>query len=141
MNAYHLLFRTDRFNLTKVRQHFINPCCFGEDLAAWLRGKLSERGIRADEAYQEDWGWELPLKVGSRRYYVGVGGYSDDEKTDMGEWRIIVEKPRSLREWITGKGKILPADQIVKAIEEILAGEPDFQGLRLETDDAAQGRY
>lgn len=73
MNAYHLLFRTNRFNLSKVQSHFINPCCFGEDLAQWLREKLSERGIRADGPYQEDRGWELVAKAGGQRYYVGGG--------------------------------------------------------------------
>src|SRR6266513_835232 len=40
MNALDILFRSGSFNLSKVGEHFINPCCFGEDLAAWLRIKL-----------------------------------------------------------------------------------------------------
>jgi hypothetical protein len=36
MNALHILSRTNRFNLSKVGAHFVDPCCFGEDLAAWL---------------------------------------------------------------------------------------------------------
>jgi hypothetical protein len=49
MNALHLLFRTNRFNLSKVGEHFINPCCFGEDLAAWLGGRLREKGVEVRE--------------------------------------------------------------------------------------------
>jgi hypothetical protein len=139
MNAYHLLFRTGRFNLSKVQQHFINSCCFGEDLARWLRGKLSERGVRAEEAYQEDWGWELRAEDDGKRYYVGVGGNSDDGTSDLGEWRIILEKPRSIRDRLMGRGKIGADDRMVKLVEEILAGQPDFQGLRGETDEAAAG--
>ena len=56
MNALRILFKTNRFNLSKVGEHFINPCCFGEDLAAWLRIKLSERDVEVREPYQEDWG-------------------------------------------------------------------------------------
>ena len=48
MNARDILFRTKRFNLSTAKEYFINPDCFGEDLAAWLRDKLTERGI--DEA-------------------------------------------------------------------------------------------
>jgi len=33
-----------RFNLSTAKEYFINPDCFGEDLAAWLRDKLTERG-------------------------------------------------------------------------------------------------
>jgi hypothetical protein len=44
-----LLFETDRFNLSEVGDHFINPTCFGEDLAAWLRTKLIEQGVEAGE--------------------------------------------------------------------------------------------
>jgi hypothetical protein len=29
---------TDLFEHREVKPHFINPCCFGEDFAAWLRG-------------------------------------------------------------------------------------------------------
>jgi hypothetical protein len=35
-----ILFKTSLFNLTKIEEHFINVCCFGEDLAVWLRIKL-----------------------------------------------------------------------------------------------------
>jgi hypothetical protein len=137
MNAYHLLFKTGRFNLSKVQPHFINPCCFGEDLARWLHEQLSERGICAAEPYQEDWGWELRAEEDGKRYYVGVGGNSDDGTSDMGEWRIIIEKARSIRDRLTGKGKMSADDRMMKAVEEILAGEPDFQGFRVETDESA----
>jgi hypothetical protein len=60
MNALRILFKTNRFNLSKVGEYSINPYCFGEDLAAWLRIKLSERDVEVREPYQEDWGWKLP---------------------------------------------------------------------------------
>jgi hypothetical protein len=34
MNGLRILFKTNRFNLSKVGEHFINLCCFGEDLAS-----------------------------------------------------------------------------------------------------------
>ena len=88
MNALDILFKTDRFNLSKVGQHFINPCCFGEDLAAWLRLKLIERSIEVREPYQEDWGWELPARNGSDSHYLCMSGNSDEssKNKDEGEW-------------------------------------------------------
>jgi hypothetical protein len=44
MNALQTLFKTSRLNLSKVGEQFINPCCIGEDLAAWLRIKLIDKG-------------------------------------------------------------------------------------------------
>jgi len=92
MNALSILFRTDRFNLSKVGAHFINPCCFGEDLAAWLRAKLTELRIETSQPYQEDWGWEVPVKLSSGSYFLCISGNSDESSANMdqGEWRIIV---------------------------------------------------
>jgi hypothetical protein len=32
------LVETDLFEHRRVKPHFINPSCFGEDCAKWLRG-------------------------------------------------------------------------------------------------------
>jgi hypothetical protein len=50
-----LLFNSNRLNLSEVRSHFINPICFGEDVAAWLRSRRIERGVPTIEPGQEDW--------------------------------------------------------------------------------------
>jgi hypothetical protein len=78
MNALHLLFSTDRFNLSKVDEHFINPCCFGEDLGAWLGGRLRENGVEVSQQYQEDWGWELPVSNGDEFYYLCMSGNASE---------------------------------------------------------------
>jgi len=130
MNAHHLLFRTGCFNLSRVSEHFINPCCFGEDLAAWLQNKLADRGVLSSEPGQEDWGWYLRAKRGDDSYLLAVSGNSDKgTNQDYGEWRIIVVKKRSIWDRIKGKGKIADHDQMLEIIEEILRAEPDFVGV------------
>jgi hypothetical protein len=134
MNALRILFKTNRFNLSKVGEHFINPCCFGEDLAAWLRIKLSERDVEAREPYQEDWGWELPAMRENNSYYLCISGNSDESITneDDGEWGIIVEKRRSIGQRLRGAGKIGADDTMVRTIEEILSAEPGIREVRRE---------
>ncbi|HYV46066.1 MAG TPA: hypothetical protein VFA20_14450 [Myxococcaceae bacterium] len=57
-------FRSDRFNTSQPREYFINPDCFGDDVAAWLIGELRSRGIDVDaEAGQEDFGWYVRYRV------------------------------------------------------------------------------
>ena len=118
-----------------MHAHFINPCCFGEDLAAWLRGKLLERGVDALEPYQEDWGWELQARFKTDSCYLCLGGNSDDGTTDRGEWRIIIEERRSTWERITGKGEIAEDDRMLKVVEEILASQPDFEDVHREAGE------
>jgi hypothetical protein len=134
MNSIDLLFRSSRFNLSKVGDHFINPCCFGEDFSAWLGQKLAERGIAADPPGQEDWGWYLGLSRNGARYLVGVSGNADESSAheNDGQWRVMVDKSRSFGERLRGAGKIAEDDPIVALLEEILGGQADFFDLHRE---------
>jgi hypothetical protein len=127
MNARDLLFKTGRFNLTVMKDHFINPCCFGEDLAAWLRDKLVAKGVKSSSPGQEDWGWYLKVNYLRDSYFLGMSGNAHQQGCDEGQWRIIVEKKRSVSQWLRGTGKILENDRVVLLIEEILRAEPNFQ--------------
>ncbi|MGB2663158.1 MAG: hypothetical protein WAK48_04085 [Candidatus Acidiferrum sp.] len=129
MNARHILFRTIRFNVSITKEHFINPDCFGEDLAAWLRDKLIDRGSDVSELGQEDWGWYLRVRRKKESYFLGMNGIpigTDGNQKDFGEWRIIVKKNRSVGQWLGNKGKISADDGMLVLIEEILRAEPDF---------------
>jgi hypothetical protein len=47
-------FESDAFNVTEHRDYFINPCCYGDDLAKWLIARLCAHGIRADAEPGQD---------------------------------------------------------------------------------------
>jgi hypothetical protein len=132
MNSRDLLFNTARFNLSVVGEHFINPCCFGEDLAAWLRGKLADKGIPASAPGQEDWGWYLSANYAQRSYFLGMNGNPDVKGSDEGEWRIIVEKKRPLWEVVTRGGKIADDDPMLKILEQIVHETADFTNVHFE---------
>jgi hypothetical protein len=134
MNAYHILFLSGRFNLSKVQPHFINDCCFGEDLAAWLKEKLAGRGVESSGPGQEDWGWYLNARLGDSSYFLAISGNSDDGARDQGEWRIIVKKRRSLWDVLAGRGRITADDPMLTLVREVLTGQSDVSSLRCETD-------
>lgn len=136
MNARNILFETNRFNLSKVGEHFINPCCFGEDAAAWLRGRLAERGIESASPGQEDWGWYLQAKHSGESYILGINGNTSENvaEENEGKWRIIVKRDRSIWGRITGKGRIALDDAMVLLIERILRAEPDFRNIHRDPD-------
>jgi hypothetical protein len=134
MNGRHILFRTNKFNLSEVKPHFINPCCFGEDLAAWLGNRLAEKQIAVSVPGQEDWGWYITATYGRNSYFLGVGGNADEDEVSRneGEWRIIIQKKRSLWQRLTGKGKITTADAMVQIVEAILRGDSEFRDIHFE---------
>jgi hypothetical protein len=36
-------FESTAFNMAEPRDYFINPCCFGDDVAIWLIGELRKQ--------------------------------------------------------------------------------------------------
>ena len=127
-----ILFDTDRFNLSEAKPHFINDICFGDDAAAWLREQLLALGIQAIEPAQEDWGWYIEATHAGSSYFIGVGGnpQAGASYKNAGEWRIMIEKHRSLWDKLTGKNKLAPDEAILAIIRSIVAHEPDFSNLR-----------
>lgn len=110
-------FQSPSFNSTESLPHFINPYCFGDDVAAWLKEKLQETGYQVEGPDQEDWGWYLVCRGSDGSYYLDIGHTGD-------EWQVILERRRSFREWMLGKPKI-PSRELLVALHGILAAGPD----------------
>src|SRR5262245_30876763 len=129
-----LLFTTDRFNLSQPREYFINECCYGDDAARWFVEQLRARGLAVTEPGQEDWGWYFDAEFGGASYFVGVGGNSDGDSShpDRGEWRLIVEKHRTLWEKLTGGNKLEEHDAFIGLLQDVLASESSLQFIGAE---------
>ncbi|AIE84544.1 hypothetical protein [Fimbriimonas ginsengisoli] len=127
-----ILFRTDRFNLSDEKPHFINPCCFGEDMLEWLRNRMIERGATVGEPIQEDWGWCEEVFLGGISYLLGVGGNSDEEagQPNLGEWRLMVTRQRSVTDKLFGRNK--EAGPLPDVLLEILRSEPTLRDVQME---------
>jgi hypothetical protein len=86
---------TDLFDHREVKPHFINPCCFGEDFAAWLRdqlGDLAAAGFEISEPIQEDYGWGFWVTGGRDPVWVALSFCSCGEgpTEEPGEWVVSV---------------------------------------------------
>lgn len=123
-------FRSSVFNMSEPKEYFINPCCFGDDLARWLAGQLRGKGHQADEEPgQEDFGWYFDFSVSGVKHCF-VLGYRPGDENEEGSWIGWLERRRGLVAFLLGAHKrgIQPA--AVRAIHEILAGSPHIWDVR-----------
>lgn len=129
-----VIFESKQFNLSKVQPHFINPCCFGEDVAAWMGDHLRKQGINATPPAQEDWGWYFLAEMDGEQYFLGIGGNSHENPNDpdYGEWRIMIEKPQSLWQKLTRKNDVVGSKRFFQMIEHLLIHEPGITSIRYE---------
>jgi hypothetical protein len=58
-------FKSSAFNTSEPKPYFINPGCYGDDVAKWLTRELRGRGFKTDEEPgQEDFGWYFNFEHG-----------------------------------------------------------------------------
>jgi hypothetical protein len=80
---------TDMFEHREVKRHFINPCCFGEDFALWLKRELSplaDDGFSFSEPIQEDfWAWH-----GKDPFWVAMSYAGDGPQDPPAQWVVSV---------------------------------------------------
>src|SRR5215475_11247224 len=82
---------TDVFEHREVKPHFINPCCFGEDFATWLKQELSrfpELGVELSEPIQEDYGWGLWASRGKDQFWIALSYVGDGPQEPPPQWVI-----------------------------------------------------
>jgi len=99
---------TDLFEHRELKPHFINPCCFGEDFAGWLKQQLSpltEEGFRFSDAIQEDYGWGFWAQCGADRFWVAISYAGDGPQEPPAEWVISLRQNAGLNAltWIFRK--------------------------------------
>ena len=84
---------TDLFEHRLVKPHFINPCCFGEDFAAWLireLAPLTQSRFRFSEPMQEDYGWGFWSWFGKDRFWIALSYAGDGPQEPPAQWVISV---------------------------------------------------
>jgi len=89
-----LTLETDMFEHGEVKPHFINPCCFGEDFAAWLKQHLlplGDSGFIFSESIQEDYGWGFWVSHGKDRFWVTLSYIGNGPQEAPAKWVVSVK--------------------------------------------------
>ena len=84
---------TDLFEHRKVGPHFINPCCFGEDLAAWLKHELSTLvgvDFTLSDPIQEDYGWGFWANHGEDPFWIALSFVGEGPQETPGRCVVSV---------------------------------------------------
>src|SRR5277367_3377963 len=88
-------FESTAFNMTEPKEYFINPCCFGDDVAEWLIGELRKQGLKTDEKPdQEDFGWYLDFEEVTGIGHTFLIGHRPTGETEAGTWIGWLERSR-----------------------------------------------
>jgi hypothetical protein len=112
-------FTTDLFNLTEQKDYFINPNCYGDDLARWLAGKLKAKGISVvGEPEQEDFGWYVRYMMNGVAYCAVIGN------KESKSWYVVIELVRGLFSSMLGQRHKNISAAAIEAIDAALREEP-----------------
>ena len=122
-------FQSATFNTTEERDYFINPGTYGDDLARWVIAELSRRSYGVDiEPGQEDFGWYVNFRAGSRPYTFVIG-YRPADGSDPGSWIGWIERDAGfIASMFGGRRKVDLST--VEAIHGLLAESPEISNIR-----------
>ncbi len=126
------MLRTDRFNSTESRPHFINERCFGEDFAAWLVQKLTLANVEVSEPIQEDWGWCIVAREARRTFTISIGIMDESIGEVLAEWRVGVAYERTMN-GVLGLFRPVPVallESVSAKLCAVLTNEPSFRELQ-----------
>jgi len=122
-------FKSTAFNCTQPREYFINPGCFGDDLARWLIAKLKERGIETGSGPgQEDFGWYFTFWVSDVEHCL-VLGFQPNDPSAGDQWLGWLERQAGFLSSLTGGRKRGISPKAVSLINEILTTAPEIRDL------------
>ena len=93
---------TDLFEHRDVKPHFINPCCFGEDFAIWLKPELMhfpDLQFDLSEPIQEDYGWGFWAWRKKYPLWIALSYVGDGPQEEPAEWVVSVVYDPGLNLW------------------------------------------
>ena len=118
-------FHSSVFNTSEEKHYFINPGCFGDDLARWLIARLRSAGATTDDQPgQEDFGWFLTFVApqGPHTCVIAL-------RPGAG-WVIWTERRRGLLNSVLGGRGRDVAPSALMLLHGVLATAPEVTELR-----------
>ena len=144
MPRRNVLFKSNSFNTTEQKEYFINPGCFGDDLARWLTQRLRDRGIPTEaEPGQEDFGWYLRFRIAETEHNLVIVFRPDDiGSSGKGDWLCVLERRAGFAASLFGGRKKGITAEAPRILHEILQAAPEISEIRWfsneEGEDSAQ---
>jgi hypothetical protein len=118
--------KTDLFEHRQIKPNFINPCCFGEDFALWLKQKLAwlkDRGFVFSESIQEDYGWGFWASNGRDRFWVALSYVGEGPQEEPAEWVVSVSRPGLIARLFRRTDSQCASEDLRKSIWDVLKSE------------------
>jgi hypothetical protein len=123
-------FKSTAFNITEPRNYFINPCCFGDDVAKWLIHELRSRGVNADaEPGQEDFGWYFNFRIAGVPHTFVVG-HCPGLQGGEGTWVVWIERRRGFVGSLLGARKRGINPSAPETLHSILSSSSQIRDIR-----------
>ncbi len=123
-------FKSSAFNMSEPKEYFINPCCFGDDVARWLAEQLRGKGYQAAEVPgQEDFGWYFRFTESGIEHCFVIG-HRPGDNNEEGLWIGWLERNRGFLASLVGARKRGVQPAAARAIHEILSGSPQIRNVR-----------
>ena len=122
-------FLSTHFNTSVPKDYFINPGCYGDDLAEWLIARLNASAIATSaKPGQEDYGWYLTFVLDGTEYCVVVGFQpNDSESGDC--WIGWVERHVGFFGSILGGRKRGISPDAIALLDRVLRSSPEVRDL------------
>lgn len=127
---------TNLFEHTTVKDNFVNPCCFGEDFAAWLRARLQGvAGVTLGDPIMEDYGWGFWVNPAKGAIWVALSYGHDGPVTGPAMWMVTVEwqEINPLRRWF-GKPDEAAFRAVAGAVWSAIESEPAIRVTAREAE-------
>lgn len=96
----------------------------GADVASWLRSRLQDQGIEAEEPLSEDFGWYVTFSTNQHCYQAVIGPVGDEF------WYVVVERVVGLLPSILGLRHRHKEPSGVKAVQAALEDSRVVQQVR-----------
>ena len=130
---------TDLFEHREVKPHFINPCCFGEDFAKWLRHQLEDlasQSFELSEPVQEDYGWGFWATRGPDPFWIALSYCGDGPTEEPAEWVVSVsyDPGLSLLKRLFHKPDVEALARLRNRVWQVLGSTP---GIRVLADEGS----